>query len=200
MKCWCYPLNQCFTRPPVYFELSWGLNQEVAHTNVKCQHACCEQLLQCCCTLLLHRTLAVCSHSRGISSSFQLNGWKGASVLTVASRTLNPWFSAHFQLKGRKLILMRIGPPGLHQAYFDMTLASSFHYFLLCAWAVVCARMLRSASQAVWRKKLKDTAICFSREIDETVVTLRFLAAVRTRRVDEPGQAQVLSHTEQGDC
>lgn len=49
-------------------------------------------------------------------------------------------------------------------------------------------------------EQLKDTAICFSREIDETAVTLRFLAAVRTCHVDGPGQAPVLSHSEQGDC
>lgn len=36
---------------------------------------------------------------------------------------------------------------------------------------------------------LKDTAICSSREIDETVVTLRFLATVRTYNVDRRGQA-----------
>lgn len=76
-----------------------------------------ELLLQCYCTLPLHRALAECSHSGGISSSFKLNGWKQASALTVAPRTLNPQLSAHFQLTGKKLILMRSGPPGPQWAH-----------------------------------------------------------------------------------
>lgn len=162
-----------------------------------------ELLLQCFWTLPLHGVLAVCSHSRGISSSFQLSGWKQASAPTVARRTLNPQLSAHFQLAGKKLILTRTGPPGPHwanlrYAWLPPCPESSTLPFTFSA--SVCARLLCWASQALRGEHLKDTTICFSREIDETAATLRFLAAVRTCRVDGPGQAPVLSHTGQGYC
>jgi len=104
--------------------------------------------------------------------------WLGTSQCSISGQILDPWLYAHLQLAGKKLIIIRLGPPRPHWANLKCFLLSSCPQFsalpvfirtfvsiLLCAW-------LRSwASPALWRKNSKT-------EPDKTVVTLRFRAAV----------------------
>ncbi len=88
---------------------------------------------------------------RGISSSFQLSGWKQTSALTVAWWTLNPQVSAHFQLAGKKLILMRTGPPVPHRANLRYTWLSPCPESTTLPFTIICARLLCWGSQALRR-------------------------------------------------
>lgn len=112
--------------------------------------------------------------------------------------------SAHFQLAGKALILTRTGPPGRRRVNLKTRPALSppapeSSALPLAINTSVLASQPRRALAGSPEERLKDAAICFGREIDETAATLGLLAAVRTCRVDGPGQAPVLSRTEQGD-
>lgn len=153
-------------------------------------------------TLPLHEALAVSSHSRAMSPSFQFSGWKQAGA---HSGPTSPEPRTHFQLAVKRIdfnknrtswttlgsLETRLSLPGVRH--------SSFHCERLCVRPGLRSPAASSLAGSP-EERLKDTTICFSREIDETTLTLRFLAAVRTSCVDGPGQAPVLSHTELGDC
>lgn len=149
-------------------------------------------------TLPLHEALAVSSHSRGTSSSFQFSGWKQAGA---HSGPTSPEPRTHFQLAVKRIDFNENWTSWTALGSFETWLSlprvqhTSFRCEHLCVRSPAASSLAGSPEE-----RLKDTTICFSREIDETELTLRFLAAVRTCCVDGPGWAPALSHTEQGDC